>query len=104
MRQAQAQFLADAQLKMQEEQKLIAAEHAKTAEAHRLIFERSDAQNESYNKRFWWAAIVAIILALMPLLFPNGLPWVAKHLSRDEQFPIVVVLPTPNVPTTKESP
>ena len=122
LRRANALKIANLELEMMKEQAKIAAEHAKTASVLNVVFERSERQADQYNRQtrtfnFWFLAVgfVAIVLALAPLLFPRGLPWIADRLNGEDSPVIVVVTaippqtPTitpipPSIPSTADSP
>ena len=67
LRQEQAKMIAN----MQKEQSVTAAEHAKTAEAHKRLFELSDRK----NTLFWWAFIVLAVISLIVAL--GNLPFLS---------------------------
>jgi hypothetical protein len=75
MRQEHTKMLADVQLAILKEQAEIGAEHARTAEAHRVIFERSESQATWFQWAFIFLAVIALVLALLPLAYPDGISW-----------------------------
>jgi hypothetical protein len=75
MRQGHTRMLADVQQAILREQTAIAAEHAKTAEAHKVIFERSEHQAMWFQWAFIILAVIALALALLPLAYPDGISW-----------------------------
>src|ERR1700694_107269 len=79
MRQLSEQRWQETALKIMSEQNATAAEHAKTAEAHKAIFERSDKQATWFQWAFIALAVVALALALTPLCYPSGAKWFVDH-------------------------
>ena len=72
LRSAQERALHEAQIQ-------IMADHKAIAEATRRDYERSDTQNRLFSCAFVCLAIIAILLALAPLTYPNGIPWLVHH-------------------------
>lgn len=105
MRRANDLKIAELERQSQAAMLSIAAEHAKTAEAQKVIFERNERQTRTYNRLFLWMAGIATILAFGPLFFPRGLPWVADRLNGGDSPAIIVVTAIPEqVPTTTPIP
>lgn len=101
LRQEQAKMMADVQQALLTEQAAIAAEHARTAEAHKAIFERSERQATWFQRAFIALAIVALTLALAPLAYPNGVAWLVDHAPGVERS---VTPPPQSTPDTEASP
>lgn len=107
MRQAQQKHFEEMQAKMREEDRLIAAEHAKTAEALLKLSERSDSETSRFNKLIRNLTVLGIILAVGSvggaLFFPNGISGVSVLGPRDSS-PSEVIVVTPAATTIVPSP
>jgi len=79
MRQEHTKMLADVQQAILKEQSAIVAEHARTAEAHKALFERSERQATWFQWAFIILAVIALALALASLAYPDGIAWLADH-------------------------
>lgn len=89
MRLAQANYLSDMQTKMREEDRLIAAEHAKTTQALLDLQRNNEADSKRINaeagrlSRFNLViAAAALVLAISAFFYPNGVEWLNNHLPQ----------------------
>jgi len=90
-------------VKIAEEQTKIAAEHARTAEAHKVIFERADRESGWFQRAFFMLALIALVLALAPLAYPSGLSWLTDHAPGAVRQNAATPMPQPT-PATLRTP
>jgi hypothetical protein len=83
-RQALARDIAELDLRSAEEQTKIAEQHAKTADALLELSRRSDDQTKRYNFLFAAIAVIALVLALGQIAYPNGIDGVHFPYAREE--------------------
>jgi hypothetical protein len=69
----------------------IAEATRQVAADHKLSFERSEHQATWFQRAFIVLAVIALVLALLPLCYPNGIGWLADHAPGAERN----VTPTP---------
>ena len=89
------QAIAEATRQVSEDHKQISAEHKQR-------FEKSDRQNVLFQIAFMVLAGLTLVLALLPLAYPNGLEWLVDHAPNavHESVPrtVVPLAPTPESP------
>ncbi len=105
LRQQQAQMIADAEQRGQESQRQIMQAHKEVTEKLASIATdqgeasaRQEKSNTRFNRLFLAIGLFAVLLALAPLAYPDGVgpvvdhaPWAVEPRSQ----PIVIVLPSP---------
>jgi len=63
----------------------IAEATRQVAADHKLSFDRSERQATWFQRAFIALAVIALVLALTPLAYPNGIGWLADHAPGAER-------------------
>jgi hypothetical protein len=66
-------------LQIMDEQRKTAEEHARTAKSHEALFARSEKQAVWFQFAFLTLAVIALLLAILPLAYPNGFEWLTDN-------------------------